>query len=95
MGCWLSSNKLVATWDNPIRNQHTIYLMRSQHGLCRQAIFSSSSSGGLTMTVFMLSIHSASMSPSSTIHWCLLVRLLDMSRNVTDTCSAGTQCRKV
>jgi hypothetical protein len=38
MGCWLS-NKLVATWDNPKRNQHTIYLMRSQHGLCRQASF--------------------------------------------------------
>ena len=37
-----------------------------------------------SMTVFMDSIHSASMSPSSTIHWCLLTLLLDMSRKVTD-----------
>ena len=29
------------------------------------------------------SIHSASMSPSRTIHWCLLLRLLAMSRKVT------------
>ena len=28
------------------------------------------------------SIHSASMSPSSRIHWCLFVLLLDMSRKV-------------
>ena len=37
-----------------------------------------------SITVFMLSIHSASMSPSSTIHWCWYVLLLDMSRKFTD-----------
>ena len=36
-----------------------------------------------TITVFIDSIHSASMSPSSTIHWCLLLLLVAMSRKVT------------
>jgi len=37
-----------------------------------------------SITVFIDSIHSASMSPSSTIHWCLLVVVLAKSRKVTD-----------
>mmetsp|Transcript_14093 Transcript_14093/g.33799 ORF Transcript_14093/g.33799 Transcript_14093/m.33799 type:complete len:260 (+) Transcript_14093:5797-6576(+) len=36
-----------------------------------------------SITVFMLSIHSASMSPSSTIHWCMYVLLLAKSRKFT------------
>ena len=37
------------------------------------------------MTVLHDSTHSASMSPSSTIHWCLLLLLLAMSRKVVDS----------
>ena len=33
-----------------------------------------------SITVFIDSIHSASMSPSSTIHWCWKLVLLAMSR---------------
>ena len=37
-----------------------------------------------SITVFMDSIHSASMSPSSTIHWCWKLVLLLMSRYTTE-----------
>ena len=37
-----------------------------------------------SITVFIDSIHSASISPSRTIHWCWFVVLLEKSRKVTD-----------
>lgn len=43
-----------------------------------------------TMTVFMLSIHSASMSPSSTIHWCWHVLFDAISRNMLESCAQGS-----